>query len=76
MRGWQALKENQRPPVLTESFLYPINKKFSEGDGHVAGGLESGGLSALVPVRKQHAIWAIWSVLRITVILFFVSKST
>ena len=25
-----ALKENQRPPFLMESFLYPTNEKFSE----------------------------------------------
>ena len=26
-----APKENQRPPFLMESFLYPINEKFPEG---------------------------------------------
>ena len=26
-----ALKENQRSPFLTESFLYPTDDKFSEG---------------------------------------------
>ena len=49
--------ENKGPPFLMGSFLYTTNEKFSEGMlnfwpavescGHVARGLESGGLIAL-----------------------------
>ena len=49
----------------------------AESCGHIAGGLESGGLIALrrqAPVRKQNVIWAVWSVSSVTVISLFVCE--